>query len=468
MVAALLVLVLVAGTGSVEAFPLWGDTSIGVTQFHQATMMQGDDPSSTEVAPRDVVRVIDRSFWSIPWNSTEVYTYISPQARNVSIDNVRSISHQGGSIFVPGEFSRTLNPDDPPATGWMEGDDYRGYYYWRFPGNVSRDVVNTLLFESDADFSDADPDHTTMEEWNVSGGSLSLAANTSSSTWVSKRYTGGVDITSINMTISAVLEENMTFKVSTDNGTTWEPIEPGTPLDVDGQGDEFRWSVLMDRDPVSNATPVLQNVSFDVQFTPETTDIWLEAQYTMDIIGEVLEFSMTHPFDVQRSSFIFVGYVDLDMSLELQGANLTRTDGSVYPTKATYTHMGGQRSALLTFSITDEREDGNGDGGTSIWLYVGILILMVMMLIGIAMVMAGDRKREEERPVDDVDIGDGEDDTVDDREGLEARKEELVEAIRDLDEDHDIGLVDDEEFEERRAALKAETVEVMKRLDRSQ
>jgi hypothetical protein len=420
------------------------------------------------VAPRDVVRVIDRSFWSIPWNSTEVYTYISPLARNVSVDHVRSVSHQGGSIFVPGGFSRALNPHDPPAMGWMEGEEYRGYFYWRFPDNVSRDVVNTLVFESDADFNDADPDLTAMGDWNVSGGTLSLATNTSSSTWVSKRYTGGVDITSINMTISADMGENMSFKVSTDNGTTWNPIEPGTPLDVDGQGYEFRWSVSMGRDPVSNATPVLHNVSFDVQFTPESNDIWLEAQYTLDIIGGALEFSMTHPFDVHGSSFIFVGYVDVDMSLELEGANLTRTDGSVYPTKATYTHMGGQRSALLTFTITDEREDGNGDGGTSIWLYVGILILVVMMLIGIVMVIAGDRGKAEDGAVDDVDPGDGEDEAVEDTEDLEARKATLLEAIRDLDEDHEIGLLDDEEFEERRAALKAETVEVLRRLDPSE
>jgi len=140
----LAVILLLAGSGPASAFPLWGDTSVGVTQFHQVIMMQGDDPSSTEVEPRDQVLVLDRAFWSIPWNSTEVYTYISPYARNVSMDNIKSVSHQGSSVFVPGDFSRAVNPDDPPASGWVVEDGYEGYFYWRFPEGVSRDVLHTL------------------------------------------------------------------------------------------------------------------------------------------------------------------------------------------------------------------------------------------------------------------------------------------------------------------------------------
>ncbi len=465
MLAFLLVLGLLVGPMGTEAFPLWGDESVGVTQFHQAILMQGDDPSSSQVAPRDQVQVIDRSYWSIPWNSSEVYTYISPKARNVSVDHVRSVPHQGGSVFVPGQFSAVLNPDDPPATGWMAGDAYRGYYYWRFPEGVSRDVVHTLVFENSTDFGDADPILTATDEWNVTGDTLSLASNVSSSTWVSKRYTGGVDITSVNMSVSADLGENMTFHVSTDNGTSWSPILPGTPVDVDDQGFEFRWRVTMDREPVSNATPVLHNVSFDIEFTPETTDIWLEAQYTLDIIGGSLEFSMTHPFDVHGSSFIFVGHVDTDMSLQLEGANLTRSDGSVYPGKVTYTHMGGARAPLLAFTIKDLREDDEGD--TSLWLYVGILVLVIMMVIGIAMVITADNRSEAgSSPEDGTEPGEVPDTPTDDHEALEVRKAELLEAISELDEDHEIGLIDDEEFEERRRALKAEAVEVMKRIDR--
>jgi hypothetical protein len=41
----------------------------------------------------------------------------------------------------------------------------------------------------------------------------------------------------------------------------------------------------------------------------------------------------------------------------------------------------------------------------------------------------------------------------------------MVEAIRNLDEDHGIGLIDDGEYELRREELKAEAVEVIKRIE---
>lgn len=454
-------LIMLLGPATVAAFPHWGDASVGVTPYHQLTMMQGDDPNSPEVAPRDQVAVVERSFWKVPWNSSEIFTYIPPEARKVSVDNIKEISHQGTSIFIPGDFSKATNPDDPPTTGWLEGSENEGYYFWRFPKDVSRDQLANLTFTSSADFNDTDPNMTKTEEWNVSDGSLSLAENVSEAIYVSKRYTGGVDIVTLNVTFGAEHGQNMTFDVSIDNGTTWYAISPGTPLPLDDIGGVFRWRVTMTQNLSHNATPLLYGVTFDVEFTPRYTDIWIEAMYMVDILKGELVIDQFFPFDSTTSTFVFVGYLDLDMDLQVNGTEVIRTEGGAYPGKATYTHMTGGHDPVLTFTITDtSTHDGEDDGPVPNWIYIVVAILVLVMVIGIAMVLTSDRRRK----TDSGKLGP----PVDGDEHLEdliGRKAELVETIRELDEDHEIGLVDDGEYEDRREELKAEAVDVIKRIE---
>ena len=460
------VLLMLLGPATVTAFPSWGDASVGVTSYHRLTMMQGDDPNSPEVEPRDQVAVVDRTLWSIPWNSSEIYTYIPPEARNVSVDNIKAISHQGTSIFIPGDYSKVTNPDDPPAMGWKEGSGNEGFYFWRFPNDVSRDQLANLTFSSSADFNDADPNMTKTEEWNVSDGSLSLAENVSEAIYVSKRYTGGVNIVTVNMTFGAEHGQNMTFDVSIDNGTTWYTTSPGIPLPLDDIGGEFRWRVTMTQNLSHNATPLLYGVTFELKYTPEYTDIWIEARYTLDILEGELVIDQLYPFDSTISTFVYVGYIDLDMDLQVNGTEVIRSEGGDYPGKATYTHMTGGHEPVLTFTITDTTtDDGQDDDPTYYWFYIVVSIMVLVMVIGIAMVLTSDRRRKTEarelrRPVDGD--GPGEDEDLED---LTERKAELVDAIRVLDEDHEIGLIDDGKYELHREELKAEAVEVIKRIE---
>jgi len=458
---------LLAVPGSVAGFPLWGDASVGVTQYHHLTLFQGDDPDSAETAPREQVQVLDRTYWAVPWNSSEIFTYIPPQARNATVDNVKAISHQGGSIFMPGDFSAAVNPDDPPVTGWMEGSGNEGYYYWKFPEAVTRDIIHALTFATSADFKDADPELTDTEEWNVTDGTLSLASNVSSSTHVSKRYLGGVDLVSVNMSFVADHGQNMSFDVSSDNGTTWLPAFNGTPLGFPGTSNEFRWRVTMTQDTSENATPVLHEVAFQVQFTPEYNDIIIEARYSLDIVDKDLVFDQVYPFDSTSSTFVFIGYFDPDMDLNVNGTEVTSSVGSTYPTKVTYTHMTGGHDPIITFTVTDTTTDDGTDGEqTSYWIYIVVLLLVLVMVMGVAMVLMSDRRKKAETgQLGPTVEGDGEPVDDDDLEALTLRRAEMVEAIRDLDGDHEIGLIDDGEHEARREELKVEAVEVIKRIE---
>jgi len=455
------VLLMLLGPVHVSAFPFWGDEAIGVTPYHQITIIQGDDPNTEAEEPRNGIFVVDRTAWSIPWNSSEIYTYIPPEARNITVDNIKSISHQGGSIFIPGDFSRAVNPGDPPTTGWMEGTENEGYYFWRFPEQVSRDLNNRLGFSTTADFEDADPGSTDLTGWNITDNMLILASNSTTATYVSKRYTGGHDLTSVNMTTQAHHGQNMTFQVSADNGTTWGPVANGIPVQLDGVGAEFRWRVTMTQNLSHNATPILFDVAFDITFTPLNTDIWIETSYFLDIVDGGTVFDQTFPFDATITSLVLAAYFDDDMDLHVNGTEVMATSGGTYVGKTAYTHMTGGHAPIITFTVTDTTTNGGEDGFISSYgIYIVVLILVLIMAIGIAMVLTADRRKKDGT----VDVSSGSTE-ADGQDPLSDRKDQLMEAINDLDEDHRIGLIDEQEHRARREALKAEAVEVMKRQD---
>ncbi|NIP37439.1 MAG: hypothetical protein GWN18_20950, partial [Thermoplasmata archaeon] len=226
----------------------------------------------------------------------EIYTYVAPGARNITYDHVVSYSHQGSTIYIPGEFSASNNPHSPPSVGPKEGEGFDGYYYWRFSDEAERDVLQAINFTSESDFGDADPELTGIEDWVFDDGVLSLASNVSTATYVSKVYTGGVDISSINTTFNATGVENMTMEVTVDNGTTWHEPVPGVPLEFDDIGAKFRWRVTMAQDPTINNSPRLDWADFNTLFTPEFTELLMETTYILDIESKVLEFDQVFPF----------------------------------------------------------------------------------------------------------------------------------------------------------------------------
>lgn len=446
-----------------------GDPAVGRTDFHQIIMTQGDDPDTEEKEPRNLLVVTDRTFWRIPWDSDEVYTYIPPDSENVLVDHVEVFEHQDMSLFIPGDYSSASNPHDPPRFGKVGAGPYEGMAYWGFPAGADRTKTNNLVFETDEDWEDFDPNHTDGGEWKVLFNSLSLDDNVTSATYTSKMYTGGVDIVSINMSVLGFAKENMSFEVTWNNGTMWSPIVEGTPLPADGPGTGFRWRVTMTQNETLNTTPVLDGVAFRISFIPEATEVWLETVYHVRVpAGKAIEIGMVFPFDVNFSGMILVAYFDNDMRLEVNGTTLTSDPDGTYPGKTTYLHMRGPYEKALTFTVTDLREPD--DEPSTSWLLFAVL-LVILLAVGVAYTMRGGSGRADgprPGPGADADVADGAEGEPGERGGmtsLERSKAEILEEISKLDLLREQGVIDEEEHRARRAELKARAVEVMKRMD---
>jgi hypothetical protein len=427
--------------------------------YHQVTVMQGDDPSTANVEPRTQILVIDRTYWYIPWNSSEIYTYVPPGARNVSFDHVQPYSHQGSTIYIPGAFSYANNMASPPSIGPKEGEGFEGYHFWRFAQDAQRDLVNSLNFTSTLDFADADPEFTVMDDWNFTNGTLRLETNISSSTYVSKVYTGGVDLINVNATYLVSDEENATMEITVDNGTTWREPEHGVNLEFDDEGTEFRWRVTMTQNVSLNNTPELEWAAFDSLFTPRFNELLMETTYIMEVDGKELEFDQVFPFDLNTTTFVMIFYMDEDMTLEVTGTEVIKTPSTMIPGKVTYTHMTGGHDSIITFHVTDLKATQEEGTDTTFWMFVVVGVLILLMCIGLAMVLLSDRGGKE------APAGGPVESSAEGNDDLLTRKAELMEAIKDLDEDREIGLISEEEHMARREELKADTMDLMRAIE---
>jgi hypothetical protein len=465
---AMFIMVILITPGALAVLPSVppSDPSVGISEFHQVSMMQGDDPDTTEEEDRLRLTVVERTMWRIPHDSNEVYTYIPAEATNVLMDNVESFSHQGESFFIPGPFSFANNPGDQPEVGIASEGDYAGFQYWRFPIGADRDLIHPLDFNSTGDFDDADPGLTTMGDWDTSDDSLSISDNLTSSTYVSKRYTGGVGLVLVNMTIGGENEQNMTFEVSADNGATWKVAQNGSPVAFDDEGNEFRWRVTMTQDPSDNATPVLDYAYFDITFTPESTSIWIETSYVIDIPVGGFTFDMVFPFD-GNSGLIFHANFDNDMSLDMTGTEVTEVVDGEYVGKTKYSHVAGGYSKQLLLEVKD-LVIIDDDDSVDAWMLFAIIIILIFAAIAGLVLFGGRRK--------DTDVADGtstpdEGDSGQqagrsDAEDLEERRDQLVGQIKELDASLAEGLISKEDHKLRRAELKAEALSTMKRIQK--
>ncbi|MCK4971304.1 MAG: hypothetical protein KAS77_12265, partial [Thermoplasmata archaeon] len=305
---------LLAGAEDTDCPP--ADYSIGTTMFHQMIMVQGDDPDTSMIEARDMLSVVDRSYWEIPWDSDEVYVSMPEDAKSIIVEQVESIPHQGQNIYVPGKYSAMQNPDDPPETGRVTEGDYEGFYYWRFPEHADRSENDTMDVDTDEDFADYDPELTDPDDFIFSFGSIGLAENVTGATYTSKMFTGH-ELTQVGLSYWGYEMENMTFEVTGDNGTTWHPAESGTTSAIPGGGNQFRWRVNMTQDLADDAPPILDWVTFIIHFMPDTTDTWIEASYLLLIPEEGLELDEMFPFDVDNSGLVYVGYFDHDVEVNV-------------------------------------------------------------------------------------------------------------------------------------------------------
>jgi uncharacterized membrane protein len=101
-----------------------------------------------------------------------------------------------------------------------------------------------------------------------------------------------------------------------------------------------------------------------------------------------------------------------------------------------------------TFSI-EVRPEGEGEtDAASIGRYVLLFGVIAILLVAILWTGPGRRSKKD-----------------DERSELIAIKEEILEDIKDLDEQHDNGEISDKEWDRRRKELKEEAVEVMRSID---
>ena len=210
-------------------------------------------------------------------------------------------------------------------------------------------------------------------------------------------------------------------------------------------------------------SPSACQVNFDLTLVPETTDIWLQAVFQLDIPEAGLTFDMLLPFDGETASMIFLGYFDLDMELEVTGTNVTPVPGATYTNKVTHRHMVGVYSPILSFSVRQQPGDGtggDGDGDLVLWLVAALLIIGAVAIY----LYSGRRPTPGDGDKEGTEV-DGAEDDGSDIHGLELEKEALVERIRQLDQRLEEGEIDEDEHAAKRAELKAKAVEVMRRID---
>lgn len=337
-----------------------GDPSVGATWFHIVDVFQGDDPNTPGEEPSGTVRVVDRSYWVIPWNSSEVYTYVPSMARNVTVTHVAGGGEEWSRIYLPGEHISTSDPEDTAATGWMEEGNYTGFVYWRFPESARRAYRHRVDVNNSTDFISLDETLTVTEDWDYFGGRLALLPDRERSTFHSSTIDIGLDILSVEMTLEGRSTGNMSFEVSQDGGLTWVPLDEGVATDLTGAGHGFKWRVEFTQHQSMDQPPVLERVVFDLVVAPETNHIWLETRYLLDIPPSGLDFSITLPFDGEWTGLYMHVYTDEGVRLEVNGTDLEPVSGQGPGGKVVHRHVAGGYASLISLSVGGAEPEGDG------------------------------------------------------------------------------------------------------------
>jgi hypothetical protein len=446
-----------------------GEDGSATIDFHQVIMFQGEDPTTTEIERTDAVWVVHKTAWSVPHDVDTLYAYVPDGARNVTIEQMESISHQGTSIFSPGKYSVQQNPDNPPTVELVEDGELAGMYSWSFPSGIDRMSHASVPFSSQEEMEDFDPELTNASEWTIFNGTVGLAPDIGSATYTSKRYIAGTDVLSVNITyLASGAEGNMTFEVTKDNGTTWIPIQNATLTPLDGAGSKLRWRVSMIQDPSLNNTPVLEYLVLAVDFIEEVETIWIQAEYWLEIPTKGLEFDIFLPLDSNETGFVLLAYADPELVFSLEGADVTKDPSETYPGKLSYLHMTGDYEKTLTFTLKIEKPTSPSNEGANVLLFMIPIVLAILIGIVYLKSRTPQSVMDSERAPRDIKEGErvvAAKGAADAREGLMVEKAELMAAIKALDFELEKSMIGPEEHEIRREMIMVKTVDVMRRLD---
>ena len=471
------------GSGpSFTASALGGADTMASAVFHQVSIFQGDDPGTEAREPDGLAQVIWRSLWHVPWNASSVYLAVPDGAQGVSYDNVEPFSHAGSTVYVPGRYSATANPSDPPAKGTLTGGRYEGMRYWTFPASADRSSNVTLEPVPATGGALFDANLTDAGAWNVTDGKVRLAGGTSA-TMTSPVVLECHDVVAVNLTWTGDPGSgSVALEASADNGTTWVPVANATEVPMAGTDGALRWRLTMTAPYYVYPAPAVDSLRLVVRQVPLAEDLWFQADWTMSARDGLLEVPLSFRLDAAGAGLVMLVYADEGTEVRVTGTNVTSSTLEDLPGKTVYRHMQGAYAGLVVVRM--ELEEG---GGTSTAALV-VLFLVVIAIAGIFGYVATTRRR---RPADRAGVEEGGEatsgeapgeDAVDDGadgedEGagpslseltvgeLERRKQRLLRAIKRVDAELEDGLIGEEEHADVRAGYKERAADVMRELD---
>jgi hypothetical protein len=439
---------------------------------HFIVVMQGDDPETEEVEPDSQLFALERYYFFIPWNETWVEVPV-PKIANLEgmkLDHVDYVESMG---YIPGEYSVYWNQDNPPYKLFKDMTDMEcciaDFYAWEFPENADRNLTVYTHVDTISEFNEYFDGGKSDDIWNFSSSGLSMNTSNEYGNYISTPSIMGINITKVQMhwDVSAY-EENTSFFVSNDNGTSWLNVTDlkGEDINFTSSGNELIWKINMSQDIEINNTPILENLWVNISFTPAYTELTLQLDYTIDRNSNKFEFVwdlyMDYGDGVTPHTVV---YIDKDHNLESQGIPLALYKNQTeYPEKDAYTYMSprsGSYSPEASVTITKMVEEDSQFP----WILILILFIVVIIVLIILVFLLSRPQKQGE-----AEVADSEEQGLDleqkaDLEGLEKKKTGLLKAIKKLDSDFEEGLLDEDVYNDLKDNYKQKTIDVMKQID---
>ena len=463
------------GSGPAQTACAQGGTdTMASTVFHQLSLFQGDDPGTEAREPDALAQVLWRSLWHVPWNASSVYLAVPDGAQGVSYDNVEPFSHAGSTVYVPGRYSATANPSDPPAKGTLTGGRYEGMRYWTFPASADRSSNVTLEPVPAAGGALFDANLTDAGAWNITDGKVRLAGGTTA-TMTSPVVIECHDVVVVNLTWTGDPGAgSVAFEASADNGTTWTPVANATEVAMAGTGGALRWRLTMTAPFYAYPAPTVDSLRLVVRQVPLAEDLWFQADWTMSTRDGLLEVPLSFRLDAAGAGLVMLVYADEGTEVRVTGTEVVSSTMEDLPGKTVYRHMQGAYA-----STVEVRMELEVKGMPVAWVAYVVALAMVM-LVAIAAwfitkrtgwprgpdieeltgkVLPADEMemieaRGRPQPLSELTVGE-----------LERRKQRLLRAIKRVDAELEDGLIDVEEHADVRAGYKGRAADVMRELD---
>lgn len=439
---------------------------------HFIIVIQGDDPDSEEVESGSQLYAIERFYFLIPWNETWVEVPV-PKIANLEgmkLDHVDYVESMG---YIPGEYSAYWNQNDPPYKLFKDMTDMEcciaDFYAWGFPENADRNRTVYTHVDTDSEFNEYFDDVISDDIWNFSSSGLSMFPGSDYGNYTSLPTIMGVNITKAQLYWDVPAhEENISFFVSNDNGTSWLNVTSlkGEEINFNTSGNELIWKVNMSQDIDINSTPILENLWVNVSFTPVYTELTLQLDYTIDRNSNkfefVWDFYMDYGDGVTPHTLV---YTDKDHKLEAEGIPLSLYESQTdYENKDAYIYMSPnsgsyspEASVTITRQVDEEFEFP--------WIMILLLfIIVIIVLIVLVFLLSRPQKHDEPRVTQNEEAELVEEPQVE-LDGLKQKKEGLLKAIKKLDSDFEEGLLDEDVYNDLKGNYKQKTIDIMKQID---